>query len=427
MSQPARSVPFIVCTEACERLSFYGVVSILTLYLTREIKFSADQSREVVHLFKMAAYFLPLLGGWIADRFLGRYWTILSLSIFYCIGHATLALFEGNQWGIYAGLALIALGAGGIKPCVSAFVGDQFEIRTEEDRRSLERVYGMFYWAINFGAFFAFALIPMVRDRLGYRWAFGIPGIFMAMALLFFAAGTHRYVRKPAARQVAKPTPEERAERRKILLRIALVLAPVPVFWALFDQSNSTWVLQGTRMQPFDVLGYKVDSERIQSVGALLVMIWVPILSFGVYPWLTKRGWQLRPLVRMAMGMVFTAISFGICAVLETRLASGATVSLGWQLLAYLFLELGEVMVSATGLEFAYGQAPDSLKSTVMSIWFLTTSVGNLLVAIITGVNARWVHAQGTAEYLFYGGLMLAVAGLFAVIGKNYQKAGQSN
>ena len=121
-----RQLPFIVTTEACERFSYYGMLSILTLYLKNELRLEADDAKSVVHLFKMAVYFLPLAGAWLADRWLGRYRTILSLAFFYCLGHGTLALFEGTRSGIYTGLALIAVGAGGIKPCVSAYLGDTF-------------------------------------------------------------------------------------------------------------------------------------------------------------------------------------------------------------------------------------------------------------------------------------------------------------
>jgi len=158
VSRPDRYPPqikYIIGNEACERFSYYGMLSILTLYLRNKMDMSEAHSKEVVHIFATAVYFLPLFGGLLADRWLGRYWTILSISLFYCLGHGCLALFEGNLAGVYAGLALIAIGAGGIKPCVSAFVGDQF---TTHQEGLLTKVYGWFYWSINLGACFGFAL-----------------------------------------------------------------------------------------------------------------------------------------------------------------------------------------------------------------------------------------------------------------------------
>ncbi len=417
-----RQIPFIVTTEACERFSYYGMLSILTLYLKNELTLGADDAKSVVHVFKMAAYFLPLAGAWLADRWLGRYRTILSLALFYCMGHGALALFEGSRAGMIAGLTLIAVGAGGIKPCVSAFVGDQFDAARQG---LLPKVYGLFYWAINLGALFGFALIPLIRDHHGYAWAFGVPGLFMGLATLVFWTGSRRYVKAPPARALAGKQESAPAGREKwrVVGRIALVLLPVPVFWALFDQINSSWVLQGERMTPFFVLGYKVDAERIQSVSALLVLVWVPVLTLGVYPWLERRGVRATPLRRMGAGMVFGALAFVICAWLQQRLEGGERLSLAWQLAPYVVLELGEVLLSASGLEFAYAQAPQALKSTVMSLWLLTTAAGNFLVAAVTTLNSRVVHATGTAEFLFYAGLMLAAAGLFAVIARRFPVA----
>jgi POT family proton-dependent oligopeptide transporter len=423
-----RQVPFIVTMEACERFSFYGMLSILTLYLKNELTLPADEAKTVVHLFKMAVYFLPLVGAWLADRWFGRYATILGLSVFYCIGHGVLAVFEGTRAGIYVGLALIALGAGGIKPCVSAFVGDQF---TKAQEGLLPRVYGLFYWCINLGALFAFALIPILRDRAGYTWAFAVPGIFMAIAAIVFWAGSRWYVRHPpAASAPHQQSPGESPDgpsRARVVARIALVLAPVPVFWALFDQINSSWVLQGERMRPFHVLNYMVDAERIQSVSALLVLFWVPVLTLGVYPLLERLGWRPTPLRRMGWGMVFAGLSFIICALLQRRLDAGVSLTLAWQLLPYVVLELGEVMVSATGLEFAYSQAPASMKSFVMSLWLLTTAAGNFLVAAITWINSTLIHASGAVEFLFYAFLMLMVAAIFGLIARRHPAPAEAN
>ena len=409
------AVPFIVTMEACERFSFYGLVSILTLYLTNRLKLSEANAKEAVHGFKVAVYFLPLLGGLIADRWLGRYRTILALSTFYCLGHGVIALTDASGRGLWIGLALIALGAGGIKPCVSAFVGDQFG---ESARDRLPFVYGLFYWSINLGAMFGFALVPWIRDEHGYRWAFGIPGIFMGIAALCFWLGSPHYLRVPV-----KPPAKGAAPDLRVVGRIALVLLPVPVFWALYDQINSSWVLQGARMAPFVVAGFKMDAERIQSVSALLVLLWIPILTLVVYPVAERAGLKLTPLRRMGAGMVFTAVSFVVCAWIQSRIEGGERLSLAWQLVPYALIELGEVLVSATGLEFAYGQAPESSRGLVMSLWLCTTSLGNFLVAAVTWTNDRFVHARGTLEFLFYAGLMLVVAAVFAVIARRYRGA----
>jgi len=181
-----RQIPFIIGNEACERFSFYGMRNILTVFLIdwllrSNVAGQAERegaAKAVFHLFVFGVYFTPLLGGFLADRFLGKYRTILYVSLLYCAGHACLALFSDDLRGFYLGLALIALGAGGIKPCVSALVGDQF---TAENKHLVNKVFAMFYWSINLGSFFASLLIPKTLRLFGPSVAFGIPGVLMAI------------------------------------------------------------------------------------------------------------------------------------------------------------------------------------------------------------------------------------------------------
>lgn len=438
-----RGVPFIIGNEAAERFSYYGMMSILTIYLSRELKLGDVHGKEVVHLFATAVYFLPLFGAWLADRWLGRYWTILTISMFYCAGHGALALFEGSKAGVYAGLILIAIGAGGIKPCVSAFVGDQFPPGNE---KGLTRVYGWFYWSINFGATFGFALIPMLRDEKGYSWAFGVPGIAMAVATFIFWLGRKNYVRQPPQRESAKKAsvlavywfafwnrhrgpirdrfldaalvkfnPEEVNSARAVG-RIFLVFLTVPVFFALYNQVNSTWVLQGEKMTPFSFFGFKVDGERMQAVGSILVMIWVPILTYLVYPLCEKMGLRPTALRRMGFGMVLAGVTYVISGWMQARIDGGETLSLAWQLVPYIVLVAGEVLVSATGLEFAFEEAPKTMRSMMMSLWLLTIAGGHFLIALFTNLNARFVKASGAKELYFYAGLMFVVSLVFMAI-----------
>jgi len=436
-------IKFIIGNEACERFSYYGMLGILELYLKNRMQMGADGATQVLHLFATAVYFLPLLGGWLADRYWGRYWTILSISLFYCLGHATLAMFEGSRAGLFAGLALLAIGAGGIKPCVSAFVGDQFGPNQDQ---ALRKVYGWFYWAINLGSAFGFFVIPLVRNKAGYGWAFGVPGIFMGLATLIFWLGTKQYVRQPPQRAdrgagfwtVVWFALRHRGERKsgqhfldvaltrfsleevqsaRAVVGILMIFLTVPMFWALFNQVNSTWVLQGNNMTPF----YVLDGETMQSAGSVLVMIWVPILTLGVYPWLERRGILPTPLRRMSAGMVLGAVSFVICGYIQSRMDRGATLSVAWQLIPCIVLEAGEVMLSATALEFAFSQSPERMKSIVMSFWLMTMSVGHFLVAVFTNLNSNYVHARGAVEFYFYAAMMVVVAVAFIFLATRYR------
>ena len=195
-----RQSPYIIGNEACERFSFYGMRNILTPFLITSLLLSAPLAeragiaKDIFHTFVIGVYFFPLLGGWISDRFFGKYNTVLWLSMVYVAGHACLAVFEDSKNGFYTGLFLIALGSGGIKPLVSAFVGDQFD---QSNKARAKQVYDAFYWTINFGSFFASLLMPKILAAWGPGFAFGIPGLLMLIATIIFWAGRRKYVHVP--------------------------------------------------------------------------------------------------------------------------------------------------------------------------------------------------------------------------------------
>lgn len=190
-------IKFIIASEGAERFSFYGMKNMLTVFLITYLLMARQEAESTYHLFVSACYFFPILGGYVADRFLGKYRTIFWLSIVYCLGNFCLAFFNQSREGFYVGLGLIALGSGGIKPCVSALVGDQF---TEANKHLTRRVFAWFYWMINFGSFFATAIIPKTLDWFGPGVAFGIPGVLMAAATVLLWMGRHLYVDVPVVR-----------------------------------------------------------------------------------------------------------------------------------------------------------------------------------------------------------------------------------
>src|SRR5688500_14041070 len=204
--EPKAPIPgqigYIIGNEGCERFRFYGMRNILTVFLVTSLLTylpvgdRASAAKDVFDTFVIGVYFFPLLGGWLADRFFGKYNTIFWLSLVYCLGHLCLALFDDNRTGFYTGLALIALGSGGIKPCVASFVGDQFD-QTNKHRAKV--VFDAFYWMINFGSFFASLLMPIFLKQLGPAIAFGIPGALMFISTVVLWLGRKQYVLVPPA------------------------------------------------------------------------------------------------------------------------------------------------------------------------------------------------------------------------------------
>lgn len=437
-------VKFIIGTEGCERFSFYGMKNILTMFMIQYMLLEKSVAESKYHLFVSAVYFFPLLGGILADRFLGKYRTIMWLSLLYCMGHACLAIFDQNPTGFYAGLALIALGSGGIKPCVSAFVGDQFK-PSEQDK--VQKVFAIFYWIINFGSFFASAIIPKTLKWYGPSVAFGIPGILMFIATIIFWRGRHLYVDTPPTGKnphsflnivkdailnrkhididkkahfldfAIKDHPIHAINGAKAVFRVIMIFLPIPIFWALFDQKGSTWVVQAEAMNR-NIVGFNLEPSQLLALNPLLVMILIPLNQTVVYPLLSKLGFELTPLRRITLGMFVAGFSFVCIGLLQIFLDSGVTLSVLWQILPYTIITFAEVLVSVTGLEFAYSQAPREMKGTIMSLWNLTVTFGNLITASISELNVF----KGSSQYFFYAILIFIASAFFALIANWFNK-----
>lgn len=439
---------YIIGNEAAERFSYYGMRNILTVFLIGHLLLDVPEAersavaRSNFHIFAMGVYLFPLLGGYLADRFWGKYRTILWLSLLYCVGHACLAIFENNKAGFYGGLFLIALGAGGIKPCVSAFVGDQF---TESNKHLTKKIFGIFYWSINFGSLFASLCIPLVLDIVGPSWAFGVPGILMGLATFIFWLGRKHYTEVPATgrdphsflrvvwtalqnRTKAKghwldgaltKHPASDVEGAKSVFRVLAIFAMIPIFWALFDQKASLWVVQGLSMDApmLPILDRPMAASQMQALNPLMVMILIPLTQVFIYPGFERMGFTLTPLRRITFGMFIAGASYVLVALIQMALDGGNKLNLLWQTAPYLVLTLSEVLVSTTGLEFAYSQAPTKMKGTIMSFWNLTVFFGNLLVAVIARLNVF----TGATTYFFYAGLIFVAGVLFWIISRNYK------
>jgi POT family proton-dependent oligopeptide transporter len=444
-------VPYIVGNEAAERFSYYGMNSILVIFMTHLLlnrqgqpdPMTDAQADAWYHTFVFCLYFLPLLGAILGDAVLGKYRTVLFLSIVYCFGHLTLA-FDHTRLGLAIGLGLIAMGAGGIKPCVSANVGDQFGATNQH---LLPRVFSWFYFSINFGSAFSTLLIPWLLDpykvpaeqaaRLplwlvqclekvhGPDIAFGTPGVLMFIATVIFWLGRKKFVHLPPVglgRYI-----EEIFQRENLrALGNLLILVPfVAIFWSLWQQNFSSWVLQSEHMDRH-LFGIDWKPAQIQTVNPIFILIMLPLFSYAVYPAIDK-AFRLTPLRKIGIGLFITALAFFIVGWIQTRIDAGQTPHILWQILAFLVLTAAEVMVSVTHLEFAYTQSPKKLKSLVMCTYLGAVALGNAFTA---GVNFFIQNPDGTVKlkgasyFFFFVGVMLVTSLLFVFFARFYK--GQS-
>lgn len=419
-------IPYIIGNEAAERFSFYGMRTILVVFMTQflmnragERAGMADVDANIVyHNFLTAVYAFPLLGAILADRFLGKYRTVLYLSIVYCFGHLALAL-DDTRLGLYLGLTLIALGAGGIKPCVTAMVGDQFG---RSNRPLMTTVFLWFYFAINFGAFFSALVTPWLLARFGTQVAFGFPGVLMLLSTILFFVGRNKFVRVPAAGSSLMRDVFSR-EGASVLLPLIGLYFFVMIFFALYDQSGGDWVLQAARLD-LRFMGFTLLASQVQASNALLILVFIPLFTYVVYPAL-NRLFRLTPLRKIGIGLMLTCISFLIPAWIESQLATGAIVSVRWQLFAYAVLTAGEVMVYGTGLEFAYTQAPRKMKSIVMSLFLLAISLGNATVSVVYWFIRNpdgTMKLSGASYYLFFVALMAVTTVIYVFYAIRFQE-----
>nr|XP_016942457.1 peptide transporter family 1 [Drosophila suzukii] len=359
-----KSVAFIISNEFCERFNYYGMRTILVLYLTNKLGYNEETATVLFHTFTMLVYIFPLIGALIADGWLGKYKTILYLSLVYSLGAMVVSFGAVPLTGMptkavtVVGLLLIAIGTGGIKPCVSAFGGDQFSLPAQS--LQLAKFFSLFYFAINAGSLISTTFTPILRadvhcfgDQDCFSLAFGVPAILMIISVLIFMAGKRLYRCQPPAGNMifgvsrciadafkgwqkrrhsepmesfldyAKPTVGARMVREtKCLGRILRLFLPFPVFWALFDQQGSRWTFQATRMDGM-VLGFQIKPDQMQVVNPLLILGFLPLFDYIIYPILRRCGIR-RPLQKLTIGLLLAALGFFLSAGLEMKMEQAA-------------------------------------------------------------------------------------------------------
>jgi proton-dependent oligopeptide transporter, POT family len=519
------AIPYIIGNEAAERFNYYGLRAILVTFMVAQfynptrsedpllVQAAEATANAKTHDFVAMSYLLPLFGGMVADWFWGKYKTILYLSLVYATGNILLAAFFDNESIFTSALMLIALGAGGIKPCVSANVGDQFD---ESNQHLMSKAFSYFYASINAGSLLSILLIPYLKNHYGPQVAFGVPAVAMLVATLFFYLGRDQYVRvapkgdnnklvilvtafislvasylvfdkfgkhffgsdyhggtgailgswgvlilamalifrkqwfaKPGNfvginlfaltrggfAAAAKEYGAEKIDGIRSVWRVLSVFAFIPFFWALWDQSQSEWVVQATKTN-LNWLGIKWEAEQISFVNAGFILAFIPFFNVILFPFLEKSGIRITPLRKIGAGLVLTSLSFVIVAItqgwidgLEAQCAAAGTLykdlpiemkpNISWQIIAFVILTAGEVLVSITCLEYAYTQAPPSMKSTIMASYLLTVTIGNVLVsAIQNNISSHGFFAQfhGASFFWLFTGICAVTSIAFMLV-----------
>lgn len=418
-------VPYILANEAAERFAFYGMSSILVVFMTQSLLGPggvlapmADESATAwFHWFTGGVYLMSIVGAVVSDLWLGKFKTIIWFSLVYCVGFIVLTL-DPTRLGLALGMVLVATGAGVIKPCVSANVGDQFG---SSNKHLIEKMYSWFYFSINVGAAVSMWYCPILLDKYGPRAGFGVPGVFMVVATFAYGLGRRRLVDVPPAGPRAWAEIFDK-EQRANLVKISVIFLLISMFFALYYQSQSAWVLQAKKMD-LHWLGIDWLPAQPQVANSVFILVMVPLFTYVLYPAI-NRAWPLTLLRKMEIGMFVTAATFLVPIWIETQIQQGGRPSIGWQFVAYIFLTAAEIMVSITALEFAYTQAPNKMKSLIQAMSLLSMSLGNFIVAV---VNKAIENPDGTSKlpgasyYWFFAIVMFATSVLFIPVALRYK------
>lgn len=539
--RPRRSIilnvcSFILVTEFCERLAYYGLSGSLPIFFHRNLGLSTVLATELNTTFTSLSYLTPLLGAYVADRHLGRFRTIMLFCSLYIAGLAmcvvasfpavsSLPVFMVGLFG------LVGFGAGGIKPNVVVLGADQFDMTIPAQRAEKDSFFNWFYWAINVGATFSYGILtnlavnglpPYLPAQYGFFASFAIPSAAFVVATLVFYAGKQRYRRVPpkgsALRKffavliqaggrsrhgtlvlsggmaflpgIALTTASYFIQEKTMHLIIALLgasavlygtfvlifssaatdwlrlasranggsfssqdvqdatqvmrLAPyfgvIIIFWAVYGQMSSNFVVQGCQMdlrvnKSNDVL---LSSAMLNIVDSSVILVFIPIFDRIVYPFFTKMGLYPTLLRKIGAGLVFAMLAMLVAGGIEQLrkqqpILQGVVsncsaaheslrmslLSVWWQTPQYVLVGIAEILTSISAYDLFYSEVPESMRSVCQALNLLTTTLGYIVTGAINSIFSFWIPSDlnhGHLEYIYYLMALLVVVLLMAFV-----------
>jgi proton-dependent oligopeptide transporter, POT family len=384
-------------TELWERYSFYSMMAILTLYMNEALHFDVAHVGQVYGAYTAGVYFLPLFGGLLADRALGFNRAIILGGVLMMAGHLVLGVESLTFF--YAGLILLACGAGLLKPNVSTLVGNLYRDRPE----LRDQGFNIFYMGINLGAFISPLTVSWLRLHYGWGPAFMSAAVAMLLSLGVFitfnrhVAGAAAKVEEHAAE--AEAISAEDARSRVITLMAVFVISAV--FWVAFYQIFYTftfWARDNTLTS--------IAPEKFEVFEPLAVILLSPVLV-GVWMWLQRRDAEPSTPVKMLLGIALVAGSFSLLAYAAFNGGDHGRVSAQWLIWANIMIGLGEIALSPMGLSLVNMIAPPRSRGLLMGGWFASLATGGYLAGYIGGYWEQMPHSR---FFLMVVGILIATA-----------------
>lgn len=369
---------FIFWGELAERASFYGMRILLATYLVDVLRFSQGDGASIVTFFMAACYLLTLLGGYLADKWLGRYLTILAFAAPYIAGHFLLGGIP-ERWAMFVALGLLALGSGSIKPNTSTLMGQMYD----EQKKSalLSEAFSYFYASINIGSAISTLVLPYVALHYDYGTALMGPAYLMVVSFAAFAFGKRFYPKEQIVR--TRKTTEQKAAERSTLKRIAPTLFCIALFWLVYDQSASVWVYFARDHMNMKVLPFYTATEQInQWMNPIFIILLTPVFNWLWGFWARKRGAEIKDTSKMLVGFVILTFCMALMTI-PAYMAEGGKVTVWWQIVATFVITLSELCISVVGLEFAYKVALPGTKSFVTGAFWVSVFVGDTIGGLL--------------------------------------------
>ena len=395
-----RGLTILFLTQMWEIFSYYGMRTLLVYYMTKQLLFAQEKSSLIYGTYTALAYFTPILGGAIADRWLGKRNSVVIGASVMAVGHFMMA-FEPL---FFLALATIALGNGLFLPSLPSQINDLY--RADDPRRG--RAYNVYYVGINVGGFMAPLICGTLGELYGWHYGFGAAGVGMFIGLIIYVAG-RRYLPPETASysRLAPAANEERSDQRKVWLLLLGVGVAATIFRGAYEQIGNTLALWTDTGVDRNWGGFVIPMTWFQALNPLLVISMTPLLLLH---WSRRAnvGRETSPARKMAIGALIVAMAYLLLAAV-TAFVGTERASWLWLLAFFVILTLGELYILPTGLGLFARLAPPRLGATTVAGWFLAVFTGSLLAGV---VGALWSRASHTGFFILLAGLATLAAAL---------------
>lgn len=386
-----RGLPWLFATEAWERFCYYGMRAILMLYMTKflfvnigEQKIVTEHAGTIYGWFTGLVYLAPVLGGFVADKYIGKRKSVIIGAALMGLGYLTMAIPQVSFF--YVALGLVICGNGFFKPNITPMVSELYD---EKDK--VGRLNGMtiFYMGINLGAFFAPLICGTLGQNYGWHWGFIAAGIGMVIALIIFTFAQKTLGDVGLKRQSSVTRQEENrpltGEEKQRIAAIFVLAFFVIFFWVTFEQAGSSLTLFADRSTDRIIFGWEVPASWFQSINPLFIVL-LGIPATKLWSWLSERGKNPSIPAKMAIGLFLASLGFLIMIPASMLASDGNKVMMLWLIGVYFTHTVGELCLSPVGLDMVTKLSPKKFVSMLIGVWFTANFAANFLAGKFAGL-----------------------------------------